>query len=170
MSAESTAWVEILKFVGQGFFVFVGWYVVNRLSITRDRDKSRREMVTKTTDSLCECVDKLFSDAREYHTKERDTAKEFHIKNGFQDLSFRIASLSKLVEEEHYHRPCIDAVIHFRQAVTKDHFEDEHIERFNGSEHQIELIAESALALKRSLVELKHIQFPFERNKPRWCC
>ena len=164
MATENSFWVELIKFAGQAAVVLVGWYVVHRLSITRDRDKSRREMVAKSADTLCDSVDNIFSDARTYHTSARDPSKEFHIKNGLQDLAFRIASLSKLIEEDCYHRLCIDGVMRFRQAVTKDHFEGEHVEPYDGSERQIESIAESALNLKRALLELKHIQFPLEKK------
>lgn len=121
-------------------------------------------MVTKSADTLCDSVDNIFSEARSYHTNARDTSKEFHIKNSLQDLAFRIASLNKLIEEDSYHRPCIDGVMRFRQAVTKDHFEDDHNEPYDGHERQIESIAESALNLKRALLELKHIQFPIENK------
>lgn len=151
--------IELARFSLPAALVIVGWIVVNHLAVKREMDKSRREMIAKSADGLCDAVDKLFEDANEYHSSERDQQLEVNIKITLSDLSQRVSSLAQITQDKSKLTICLSAVVKLRQAVTSKHFEDEHTESLgNSSIH--EEIADASLAMKRSLVELKHSQFP----------
>lgn len=151
--------IELARFALPATLVIVGWIVVNHLAVKREMDKSRREMIAKSADGLCETVDTLFEDANDYHSSARDQKLEVKIKIALSDLSQRVASLMQITQDTSKLTPCLTAVVKLRQSVTGKHFEDEHIEPLSNSSLHEE-IAEASLAMKRSLVELKHSQFP----------
>jgi hypothetical protein len=151
--------IELARLVLPASLVIVGWIVVNHLAVKREMDKSRREMIAKSADGLCETVDTLFEDANEYHSSARDQKLEVKIKITLSDISQRIGSLRQITQDTCQLTHCLTSVVKLRQSVTGKHFEDEHNEPLsNGSIH--EEIADASLAMKRSLVELKHSQFP----------
>ena len=151
--------IELARFALPASLVIVGWIVVNHLAVKREMDKSRREMIAKSADGLCDAVDTLFEDANNYHSSERDQKLEVKIKITLSDLSQRVASLAQITQDTSKLTNCLSVVIKLRQAVTSKHFEDEHIGSLgNSSIH--EEIADASLAMKRSLVDLKHSQFP----------
>jgi len=156
-------WVELARFGLPATLVIVGWIVVNNLAVKRERDKSRREMVTKSADGLCESVDKILEDANEYHSSNRNKQLEIVIKIKLGDLSQRLASLMSITQETNILTNCLNAMVKLRQAITSKHFEDEHISVPSDTLIHEE-IADAALAMKRNLVDLKHSQFPLKNS------
>ena len=154
--------VELLKWVTQALVVGVGWLVVHRLSAQRDRDKARREMVAKSADSLVDAVTSLLVEAREYHLSERDVGKELRIKMALQDTAMRASSLSEISQDESVLAPCRADIAALRRAITGAHFEDEYEGALAESESQFQEIADAVSRTKRSLLRLKHRQFPPE--------
>ncbi len=160
MQNEASTAGEIFKFLSQAVIVGFGWYVVHRLSSARDKDKLRREMLAKTADGLCDDLSKLLTLAREYHLNSRDKKNEVSIKIMLQDLSMRTAFLSDLCNDKDELRRCRSALINFKKSVSGAHFEDEHTEALDITEHLFDLMALEYSKVKSAFVKLKHKQFP----------
>lgn len=158
-SQNCSFWIELGKLSIPSVLVIVGWMVANSLAKNRERDKARRDMIAKSSDSLCDSIDKIFELANEYHSKERDRKLEAKLKMTLQDLTERVSSLSQITQDCDEPQGCIALSVGFRQAITMSHFEDEHLGPLE-SNVVSENIASTSLALKRSLVALKHAQFP----------
>lgn len=160
MTASVNYLGEFIKFGGQAIIVVIGWVVVNKLSATREKDKSRKDIIIKSIDSICDSIDKLFEISRDYHSRStRDHQAEIKIKMLLQDYSLRVASLKDLTGYVPTYIECQDDVLRFRQAITSSHFEDEHTNAEELNSEIFQKIAESALATKRNLITLKHSQF-----------
>ena len=151
-----SAGADFLKFLGQAVTVVAGWVVVHRLSLQRERDKSRREMISKSIDSLAEAIDKVLIDGRKYHLQDRDRELELRIKMALQDLALRLAGLTELQCSHSQIAPARSALVRFRRSLTEHHFEDEHEGKLDPGAAQIELIAAEALKMKQLLLSIKH--------------
>lgn len=151
-------WLELLKVAFPALLVIVGWIVVNSLTIKREKEKSRREMIAKSADELCVAVDKLFEYSNEYHSSERNKKLEDKIKITQSDISLRVSSLLQITDDKINLTNCLSCVVKLRQTVSGKHFEDEHSGSI-GDGQIFEDIAEATLAMKRCLVELKHSPF-----------
>jgi hypothetical protein len=160
MSNETSVVSEIVKFLLQAFIVGFGWLVVHKLSSARDKDKLRREMLAKTADGLSEDLNKLLTQARDYHLKVRDKNVEVTIKIMLQDLSMRTVFLSDLCNDKDELRRCRTALINFKKSVSGMHFEDEHTEALEINDHFFEVMALEYSKVKSAFVKLKHKQFP----------
>ena len=165
MSGEKCSWViELVRVTLPAILVIFGWIVVNKLAVKREMDKSRREMISKSADGLCDSVDKVAEDSYAYHSAERDQKLEVKIKIALSDISQRAASLKQLTQDREKLTNCQISLVKLRQAISGKHFEDEHSGAIhNGPIH--EEIAESMLGMKRCLVDLKHSQFPLLPKK-----
>lgn len=157
--------MEIAKLFLQTLGIVIGWMVVHRLSVARDIDKARREMISKAADSLNDDVTKLFTAAKLYHTKERDQEVEDGIKMSLQDISARISLLSNVSVEPGDLTMCSRSILGLRQSITGEHFEDEHTAPITGNSVQLRSIADAILRAKRALQELKQKQFPAAKRK-----
>ncbi len=151
-----SAWSDFLKFLGQGATVVAGWVVVHKLSQQRERDKSRREMISKSIDSLADSIDKVLIEGRKYHLQERDRELELRIKMALQDLALRLGGLSELQCSHAEIAPTRSALVRFKRALTEHHFEDEHEGQLDARAEQVELIAAEALRTKQLLLSIKH--------------
>ena len=151
-------WVEFTKLALPSFLVIVGWIAVNKLTVKREVDKSRRDMIAESADELCAAVDKLFEFANDYHSSERDNKLEIKIKITLNDLSQRVSSLVQITTDIKTVTNCLMFVVKLRQAVSGKHFEDEHLGPISNSNIHEE-IADASLAMKRCLFELKYSQF-----------
>lgn len=140
--------------------IIVGWYVVHRLSATRDRDKARREMIAKALDGIAESLATIHDTARKYHLEERDQAEELHLKNALQDFSMCLVGLANVCAEKEALARCNRDAGALRRAITGEHFEDEHELPLEASAPQLQVIAEAYLNAKRNLLQLKYAQFP----------
>lgn len=146
--------------VGQALVVGGGWWVVHRLSSSRDRDKARREMLAHSADLIAERLDDIHADARAYHLAERDVATETRIKMALQDALMQAAGLSDLSRDDATLTRCRAEISSLRRAITGDHFEDEHLGPLPEAAKQFQQIADAFLRAKRALLNLKHRQFP----------
>ena len=122
---SSTA-VELFKFVAQAAVVGFGWWIVHRLSVARDMEKARREMVAKSADGLIESAGMLLAEARAYHLAPRSTTNELKIKMTIQDMAMRVGGLSAICADKATLAACRAAIAASRRAITSAHFEDEH--------------------------------------------
>jgi hypothetical protein len=150
---------EILKIAVQIAAVVIGWIIVHKFSIARDRDKARREMVSKAADSLTDEITKLVSSATVYHLASRDTSKENELKTVLQDFSTRASLLSLISDDNSELAALRSSVIGLRKAITGEHFEDEHAAPLSQNSIQVQSIAEAALRAKEKLTKLKYCQF-----------
>jgi hypothetical protein len=160
MSNETSVVSEIIKFLSQALIVGFGWLVVHKLSSARDKDKLRREMLAKTADGLSEDLNKLLTQARDYHLRVRDKNVEVTIKIMLQDLSMRTVFLSDLCNDKDELRRCRIALINFKKSVSGMHFEDEHTEVLDINDHFFDVMALEYSKVKSAFVKLKHKQFP----------
>lgn len=148
-----------LSWLGQALVVALGWYVVDRLSAGRDRDRARREAVIKAADELSGAISKLLADARAYHSAIRNINAELLIKLLTQDISLQLSALSEIVSNTSLLAQCRSKVVTLRRTITGKHFEDEHLEPLMDGDQQHQEIAEAALDLKRVLLRMRHHQF-----------
>lgn len=155
--AESLS--EFWKWIGQAIAVGVGWYVVHKLSASRDRDKSRREMVVRSADQLIDALSALLSDAHRYHLGPRSVEAELRIKMALQDMAMRTSGLSEVVRDRPLLAPCSSEIAGVRRSVTGRHFEDEHEGPLQEGSDQVQVVAEAILRAKRAFLRLKHCQF-----------
>jgi hypothetical protein len=156
----SQDWTELLRFAGQTLIVGVGWWLVNRQNVARERDKARREMVVKNADALSDAVDAIFKEAREYHTKaDRDHGLEIALKINLQTVSLRVSQLLILTGDPEAITPIELAVVRLRRAITQRHFEDEHDGALQMTSPQSQDIASGVLDVKHGLQQVKHDQF-----------
>lgn len=151
---------DFIKWVGQALVVGLGWLVVHKLSSARDRDKARREMVAKSVDGLAETLNALFLEVRTYHLNARDVACELKIKMTLQDMAMRAIALSDICSEQPSLAQCRADIASLRRAITGKHFEDEHTGQLTETDPQFQLTVDATLRTKRSLLTLKHRQFP----------
>lgn len=164
MADCTSAGSELFRFSYQAATVVVGWVVVHRLSLRRERDKSRREMISKSIDGLAESIDELLVAGREYHLAERSQENEIRIKMELQDLALRLGGLSELQCDNAQIAQSRSAMVRFKRALTGTHFEDEHEGPLEPGAEQIELIAADALRTKQFLLSIKHGLYTSERT------
>ncbi len=150
---------ELLRALIQVTPVVLGWLVVHKLSVARERDKARREVLAKSVDSLNDELSKIFALALDYHGNERVRTKENAIKMNLQDISERTNQLAILTNEGALTKFCKAAVLSLKKSITGSHFEDEHLEKIDLASEQIQLIAAEVLKAKRAFLRLKHSQF-----------
>ena len=149
---------ELLKLILPTCIIIVGWVIVHKLTEKRDIEKSRRDIVANIIDELYDQISTIVEDAESYHTNVRDSSKENNIKRNLQDISIRASSLKDFIAIDSC-QPIWTNLKEFKKSITGQHFEDEHTEALANQNQQFELIAEYELALKRSLYEIKHLQF-----------
>ena len=148
-----------LGWLGQAVLVGLGWYAVHHLSVRRDLDKARREMLAASVDGLIDSVTTLFDEARAYHLGSRSEDSEITIKMSLQDLANALRGLDKLRPDLALLAKCRSEVALLRKAITGKHFEDEHEQPLMPGDAIVQSVAEVVLRTKRSLLELKHTQF-----------
>lgn len=156
--------MEIFKLLLQFGAIISGWIVVHKLSVARDVDKARREMIGKAADALVDDFGKLFTAAKDYHMKERDIESEDSIKMTLQDISGRINILQRVASNSSDLTICSQSFVELRKAITGDHFEDEHSGPIPATSNQLKIVVDQILRAKRSFQELKHKQFPPPRK------
>lgn len=149
--------LELAKIGLPTIMVIIGWAVVNNQAVIREKEKARRELIAKSADDLCDSVDKLFEYANNYHSSIRDNKLEMQIKIAQNDLSLHVSSLVPITQDKLKLTNCLTSVIKLRQAVSGNHFEDEHLGPISNSSIH-EGIAEASLGMKRCLFELKYSQ------------
>lgn len=159
MAADVDYWRELVAFTAQVIVIVIGWIVVHRLATSREWDKARRDMVSRSADAMTEEIDSLFSMACTYHQKDRTVSEETRIKMSLQGLSIKVCSLSDISTDDASLVLCRQDIIRLRQAITGQHFEDEHECPLMAGHEQLEVIAESAMRLKQGMVRLKHRQY-----------
>ena len=151
---------EFFKLLFQVTSIVVGWVVVHRLSVKRDHDKARREMLVKASDALSDEVDKIFNSAKAYHLTERDRDVEDSLKMSLQDISARTSLMSDISPDARELGSCRSAILSMKKAITATHFEDEHDQPLLVGNDQIQIIASEVLRAKQCFLKLKHRQFP----------
>lgn len=160
MPAEPNTSIDFLGFLGQATTIIAGWIVVHRLSSSRDRDKARRELVAKAADTLSDITDKLLISSRNYHLNPREIEQEILIKMALQDASLRTNGLGAICDSSSELASCRTALLGFKQAITSQHFEDEHTHPLDPTNSQLQNIAAEVMRVKQALLRLKHSQFP----------
>lgn len=148
-----------LQAIVQTGSVVLGWIVVHKLSVTRDLEKARRDMLIGAADKLLAEVTTILASALQYHTNHRNTQVEQAIKVALQDISSSTNLLGGLTRFENELRQCRSSIVDLKKSITGAHFEDEHNCPIPESSDQIQAIAADALRVKRCFERLKHRQF-----------
>ncbi len=147
---------ELFKFLGQVTIVGLGWLVVHKLTIVREKEKSRRDMLLKGIDELLSAVNEIFTDARKYHSQKiRDISLEVSIKMTLQDISVQLEQKARLTNGRGLEK-CNKSFIGLKRAITLVHFEDEQDGELLDDSNLQQLIVAHAVAFKRNLHELKY--------------
>lgn len=136
----------------------IGWYVVHRLAIAREREKFRREAVAKEAIEICTLTSVLLDKSITYHCGIRDEILERELKSLFDRLSLRIQHLPT-VRDTIRNVPATSAAIMFKQAVTGIHFEDEHEELLAPSDAIVAGIQIAAYKLEEELLGIRATAF-----------
>lgn len=163
MATECSATIEILKTLIPTIAVVFGWIVVHKLSVTRDRDNARRKMVVDASDAIMKNIDDIFACSNKYHSTLRDKNIEITLKMSLQDLSYRITQLIDITANNNEIKPCRNAMLEMKKAITMIHFEDEHDGPIDQKSQQIQTIAFTVLKLKQTFLKLKHRQFAVKK-------
>ncbi|MHC3915151.1 hypothetical protein ACI0FN_01114 [Alcaligenes nematophilus] len=137
-----------------GSIAIIGWYVVNYLTIRRERDKLRRESLGKSIENLLKITDELIDLANEYHTKERDHQTETKIIIKFNRLSNNLNHLPILPKNTKNTEKTEEKLIIFKKEVTGIHFEDEHTGPLPHKDERIYSIQSSASDLEDEISQL----------------
>jgi hypothetical protein len=164
MQSQCAFWLDLLKIIIQSVLIVVGWIIVHKLTSTRDLEKSRRDTVAASIDKLCDQVNMISEHAVEYHSNDRDIAKEQKLNRILKDLAIRVSSFKDLVNENDC-RQVWQLAIKYKQSITGKHFEDEHTSKLISSHEVIENVAEQESLLKVALYDLKHAQLNFSLKK-----
>jgi hypothetical protein len=160
-SVTSGSLPEFVQFLANAVVVVAGWWVVHLLTARRDRQKARRELIADSTQDLIDALTQLMTSAYEYHTNERDTARENAIKMSIQDIAMSIQGLAGATTQTDVAalNDAATAVSRIRAAITGAHFEDEHTAALSREHRLLQSIAERISQGKRALSVLKHRQF-----------
>ncbi len=164
MQSQCAFGLDLLKITLQSVLIVVGWIIVHKLTSTRDLEKSRRDTVAASIDKLCDQVNMISEHAVEYHSNDREIAKEQKLNRILKDLNIRVSSFKDLVNENDCSHVWQQA-IKYKQSITGKHFEDEHISKLICSHEVIENVAEQESLLKVALYDLKHAQLNFSLKK-----
>lgn len=157
MQPQCAFWLDLLKIFIQSILIVIGWIIVHKLTSTRDLEKSRRDIVATSIDKLYDQVNIISEHAVEYHSSDREIAKEQKLNRILKDLNIKVSSFKDLVCENDCQQVWQQA-IKYKQSITGKHFEDEHINKLTSSDEVIEDIAEQESLLKVALYDLKHAQ------------
>ncbi len=149
--------------------VIVGWIIVHQLSVYRDIEKNRREELVSALDKIMQRFNDLLVLSNEYHTNDRDRSREVTIKITLQDFQMQILHLMDICNPPH--EDTIKLIIHddfklVRQAITLEHFEDEHLEPIGHDSNIIYQVANSIINLNSKLLELKATHVKFNYSSP----
>lgn len=151
--------VEIAKFFAQAVVVVIGWWVVNDLTRSREKDKSRREMALQECDAISALVDSFFLKSYAYHTTERKIQSELLMKMEITHISYRLSNLEALKIPIAEISGLLTALIRLKRAATGNHFEDEHTIALGEESPELADLADAAVSLNRQLIEVKSTQF-----------
>ncbi len=130
-AAETTNFFNtMLPSVVSGVLVVVGWYVVNKAQANRERRKQIREYVT----DLATDLDDIETLAIDYHTTERDVAKEHELISKLGRFEKACSILPKFIDRQTFFKAVPpeklnvdgESLQQLRKAMTLRHFADEH--------------------------------------------
>lgn len=122
--------VTMLPSLVSAVFVVVGWYVVNKAQGNRERRKQIREYVS----DLCDDLEDLEASTIDYHTDEREEAKEQEIISKLGRFEKACSTLPRFLESQKYLKAVPPEKLKIdgrrlqvlRKAMTLNHFGDEH--------------------------------------------
>lgn len=127
---SSTFFNTMLPSVVSGVLVVVGWYVVNKAQANRERRKQIREYVT----DLATDLDDIETLAIDYHTQERDVAKEHELISKLGRFEKACSILPRFLDRQTFFKAVSPEKLNIdgerlqqlRKAMTLRHFADEH--------------------------------------------
>lgn len=151
------------KFVSNAAVILAGWWVVHLLSRNRDIQKSRKELVAKSTEHLEGLIEGVLRKAQEYHRNGRNVLLEREIKMSLQDIAQRLSALDRILEDKNAKGDCLNCMRRLRQSITGAHFEDDHMDPLAPENEQFQEILDAVVRFKRGLVYLRFNQYGVTR-------
>lgn len=123
-------WMALLPSGVSALMVVLGWYVVNKAQANRERRKQIREHIGDLQDELAA----LEESAIEYHTTERDLAKEHRVLYRLGRFEKSCSDLPRFVKSQRRFKAvplsCLEIdetkISALNRSVTLAHFADEH--------------------------------------------
>lgn len=134
----------------------IGWIVSHLLTVRRERDKVRRDMLTKDIDFTLDLTRITLEMVLDYHTSERSTQSERKILIQFERLGDRIISLPLSKPTQIDKDELSNLLIDFKRAATEAHFQEEHDWKLSGSSEQLALCQYNAARLENGLLRIRH--------------
>ncbi|MDH4867954.1 hypothetical protein SBO82_13375 [Alcaligenes nematophilus] len=134
----------------------IGWIVSHLLTVRRERDKVRRDMLTKDIDFALDLTRITLEMVLDYHTSERSKQSERKILIQFDRLGDRIVNLPLSKSTEIGREELSNLMIDFKRAATGMHFQEEHDWKLSGSSDQLAFCQHNAARLESGLLRIRH--------------
>jgi len=116
MQASVPAWAIWVGWL----LVIVGWAVAHFTAQRRDAQSSRRKGVHELIGAIREGLEGVRDRAVEYHTSDRDAARERRLVFDLKLVGLRLASLNQLFPGRE--APVSACLVGLRRAITRAHF------------------------------------------------
>lgn len=150
---------SLLPSLVSAVMVVVGWYVVHKAQANRERRKQIREYVTDLRDDLAN-LEKLVFD---YHTSERDVAKEHEIISKLGRFERACSTLPRFIYSQRFLKAVpleklnVDAkcMQELRKAMTLQHFADEHLSAIDVHHALIQQMESTAVDMQEALERVR---------------
>lgn len=138
--------------------IAIGWYVVHRFALARERARFRKDSIAKEITDLCASASSILEKAVAYHCAERDTVKERDLNHSLRRIALRIEYLPRNKDILEYN-DALNAAIAYKQAITGIHFEDEHTSSLKPDDTVIAEIQLAAYNLETELLKVRSKTF-----------
>lgn len=132
-----------------------GWGVSHILTVRRDGDRFRREVLGKEVDMILAMVANTFDMALEYHTQDRNICLERKILIAIDRLSHRVQNLPLTRLDQEQKSRAVERIIDYKIAITGKHFEGDHDGPIEGESNQLALCQFRAAELESTILELR---------------
>lgn len=123
---ETSIWVDTIKAVVPSLIVTLGWYISHFLTSKRDRKTEIRKRAVDLCGRIIDDTKKIREISLKYHSSSRDKPTELDLVTSFNDLTLALDALKKLGADAEIVDSCSGAILKFKQASTRFHFEDGH--------------------------------------------
>lgn len=143
------------KILLNALVIIFGWWIVHILSSRRDSEKMKKESSIKVIDEAVKMLEEISLLGIKYHTTERNEIEEFDLKSKIQNFSRFIYTIEKFIGKENSILQCTTNIKKLRQAITSQHFEDEHTDKLNCSNIILNEVADIHLTFRQTLIEAK---------------
>lgn len=133
----------------------LGWYVSHTLTARRERDRFRREILSKELDVAMSLVKEILEMAFDYHSNNRCVSRERKIIIAFNRLTYRAQSLPLTDLHDSSKQDLAEFIISFKISITGNHFEDEHTYPLKADDAMLSEFQHHAAQLEHSILKIR---------------